>query len=122
MIAENRKRGTSAWRIPPKSPTGIEGYADHVSAVGGAQITLYVSTDARKFHVEAYRLGYYGGYGARSIWRSQEVRGVRQAAPRTEPVTNMVEARWRQLREPPTVRLPSVTGSSNHHSSTRAHR
>src|SRR2546430_15407414 len=41
VIAENQKRGTRAWRIPPKTPTDIEGYADHVSAVADAHVTLY---------------------------------------------------------------------------------
>ncbi len=95
VVSENRQPGTSAWRIPPKTPDDIEGYADRVSAVVGDAVTLRVSTDAREFHVEAYRLGYYGGRGGRSIWRSTESPGEVQPAPTVEPGTNMVESNWK---------------------------
>ena len=70
VVAENRKPGTRAWRIPKWTPSRIEGFADHVSAKRGNRVRLFVSTSARHFHVEAFRFGYYGGDGARLVWRS----------------------------------------------------
>jgi len=51
---------------------GIEGYASQVSAVNGETVTLFVSTRATSYHVEAYRMGYYQGIGGRLVWTSEE--------------------------------------------------
>jgi hypothetical protein len=52
---------------------------------------LYVSTTARSFRVNAYRVGWYGGDQARLVWRSASVAGHRQAGP---VVIKPLEARW----------------------------
>jgi hypothetical protein len=39
----------------------IEGYADQVSVLPGESFRLFVSTTARGFTVEAFRMGWYGG-------------------------------------------------------------
>ena len=101
VIAENRKPGTSKWRIPDSAPTSIEGFADMVSAQHGDEVTLYVSTPAPSFHVEAYRIGYYEGKGGRFVWRSTRQHGHDQPSPTRTSGTNMVEAHWS-----PSVRVP----------------
>jgi hypothetical protein len=94
VAAENRRAGTAAWRITLRGPShAIEGYADRVSASAGDAVALYVST-TRSFHVEVYRMGWYGGARGRLLWRSGRVRGRRQADPSLWPGTNMVHARW----------------------------
>src|SRR6266536_3252046 len=95
VAAENRRPGTAAWHITRRGPShAIEGYADRVSASAGDAVTVYVSTTARWLHVEAYRMGWYGGARGRLLWRSGRVRGRRQADPSLWPGTNMVQARW----------------------------
>jgi N,N-dimethylformamidase beta subunit-like protein len=94
VIAENERPGTSAWRIPANAPMNIEGYADRVSAQVGDVIALFVSTTARSFRVEAYRIGYYQGFGGRFVWRSAQLRGQVQRAPMRTPGINMIEASW----------------------------
>ena len=94
VIAENQKPGTSKWRIRDSAPTSIEGFADMVSAQRGDEVTLYVSTPARSYHVEAYRIGYYQGTGGRLVWRSTRQRGHDQPSPTRTAGTNMVEAHW----------------------------
>jgi len=91
---ENAKQGTAGWRIPPGAPRDIQGYADHVSAVVGARVRLYVDTTAPSFHMVAYRLGYYQGLGGRRIWRSHDHDGIVQPPATTDPTTNMVETSW----------------------------
>jgi hypothetical protein len=93
---ENARPGTSGWRIPARASTAIAGFADKVYAADGQSVSLYVSTPAPSFRVEAYRVGYYGGAGARRVWRSPEQRGgLQRSCPRT-PRTNMVScAGWR---------------------------
>ena len=87
---ENSRPGTTAWRIPPTASPAIWGYADHSYAADGDQVTLYVSTPAASYHVDAYRVGYYGGDGARLVWRSSEQPGVVQPACGRTSGTNMV--------------------------------
>lgn len=93
--AENELRGTTTWRLHRGSNENIEGYADHVSAERGEEVTLYVSTPDKVFHVEAYRLGYYQGKGGRLVWRSKTTRSEPQRPPDLDRSTNMVEARWK---------------------------
>jgi hypothetical protein len=95
VAEENAKPGTADWQITGVGePGAIEGYANAVSAQHGETVTLRVSTRARSFHVEAYRMGWYGGKGARLIWRSEDVQGNRQAPPTVTPGVNLVEAHW----------------------------
>lgn len=102
VVTENARPGTGAWRITdPGKPGDIEGYADSVSVERGELVTLFVSTKASRFHVEGYRMGYYGGKGARLVWQSPPIDGTLQGKPTRTSVTNMVEARWQ-----PTLRVP----------------
>lgn len=89
VIAENRRPGSTAWVIGATRGT-IAGFADQTSAQVGDTVTLYVTTNAPAFTVQAYRMGYYGGDGARLVWTSPPVTGVDQPACPVQPVTNMV--------------------------------
>jgi hypothetical protein len=96
VAAENRRPGTSAWRITHLGErNAIEGWADRVSATNGDRVRLYVSTTARRFQVEVYRMGWYGGLGGRLLWRSGPLPGRRQPPPVRTPGTSMVATRWR---------------------------
>ena len=96
IVVENQQPGTTDWRIANiAAAQGIEGYADHTSAAQGDTVTLYVSTNAFHFSVQAYRMGYYGGLGGRLIWKSAQVRGGTQAPAVTDNATHMVSAPWR---------------------------
>jgi len=95
VVAENKKPGTTAWKITgPQTPTGIMGYAGRVQAQVGHKVDLYVSTVAPTFHVDAYRMGYYQGRGARLIWQSAQTAGAVQPACPVTPGVNMVECQW----------------------------
>ena len=96
VAVENRRPGTAGWRITRLGPPeAIRGWTDQVSAGSGERVRLSVSTTARRFQVEAYRMGWYGGHGARLVWRSQPVAGRRQPPPTLSSGTNMVATRWR---------------------------
>jgi hypothetical protein len=95
VTVENRRPGTSGWRITHMGPAdAIQGWADHVSAAAGERVRLSVSTTARRFRVQAYRMGWYGGRGARLVWQSPPLPGHHQPAPVRTPQTNMVATRW----------------------------
>lgn len=91
IIAENRKPGTSAWKLSGAPASGfVDGFADTTYAAIGQKVTFYVSTTQPSFGVVAYRMGYYQGLGARDVWSRSGLPG--QAQP-TCPLTagvNMV--------------------------------
>jgi hypothetical protein len=63
---ENALPGSSGWRFPPAPEHAIEGYASEVSVAPGDSLDLHVSTaPVADYHVELYRLGWYGGLGGR---------------------------------------------------------
>ncbi len=62
--------------------------------MAGDTLTLFVNTKAPTFHVEAYRMGYYHGVGARLVWQSEEVPGIRQSLPVIVPPNNTIECQW----------------------------
>ena len=106
--AENARPGTLDWIVTGRPvPHAMEGFADRVSAAAGQIVTLYVNTSEPSFHVEAYRMGWYGGLGGRLVWRSGETPGRRQPPSRFSPGTNMVECQWApSLRFPVTFDWP----------------
>jgi hypothetical protein len=96
VAAENRRPGTAGWRITHLGEDhAVQGWADHVSATNGDRVRLYVSTTAARFRVEAYRMGWYGGLGARLVWRSPSLPGRRQPPPTLTPQTNPLVTHWR---------------------------
>ena len=98
IAAENAKPGTPGWAVPDQAAVWakVSGWADHVSAQRGESVGLYVSTGAPSFYVEAVRLGWYGGVGGRSVWRSGVIPGVRQAPARVDASTGMRDAPWQK--------------------------
>ncbi|MBV9661193.1 MAG: hypothetical protein JO337_08555, partial [Acidimicrobiales bacterium] len=96
ILAENRQPGTSDWVISKPPATGtIEGFANTTYAAAGQNVALYVSTTAASFRVTAYRMGWYGGKGARQIWDSGPVTGrVQPPCPVTPGVNKVACDNW----------------------------
>jgi hypothetical protein len=61
---ENALPGTTSWQA--RGGGDISLYASQIGAAPGDEIDLHVSTENR-YRIEAYRLGWYGGAGARSV-------------------------------------------------------
>jgi hypothetical protein len=78
----------------------VEGYADRVSVAPGEPFALYVSTTARWFHAEAFRMGWYGGAQGRLVWTCGRQPGHEQPMPGSRGRTRTVSASWR-----PSVRV-----------------
>ena len=96
VVEENARPGTVDWIVTGHQvPRSMEGFADTTSAVAGTDVTLFVNTVARSFHVEAYRMGYYQGLGARLVWTSDDVGAVGQPPPTVNPQLSTVECAWK---------------------------
>lgn len=96
VSAENAREGSADWTVPddPDAWDRIRGYAEATSIDRAGPVRLFVASEAATFDVEAFRLGWYGGVGARRIWERRDVPAVDQPDPVVDPDTNMVEARW----------------------------
>lgn len=96
LIDENAKPGTDAWPVPdqPALWSRIRGYATTTSVNRGATFDLRVSTAAPEWRVEALRMGWYGGVGARMVWQSESLKGVEQPAAVLNPAVGTWTAPW----------------------------
>ncbi|WP_344920108.1 N,N-dimethylformamidase beta subunit family domain-containing protein [Streptosporangium oxazolinicum] len=120
-VAENAGKGDPGWRVRRRGAEHeIEGFADRVSVLPGESFRLYVSTTAGRYTARAFRMGWYGGAGARQVWRATGLPGTRQAPPRTIAATGTVTAaHWKPGPEVDTsgwpegsylIRLDAATG------------
>ncbi len=68
VACENTKPGTpeSTWDTPNPSST-IEGFATDTSVNLGSTINFKIKTPSTAYRLDIYRIGYYGGNGARLI-------------------------------------------------------
>jgi len=102
VAAERKMSGSTDWmiidgvtRAADDIGMQIKGYASSTSVVPGDQIAFHVTVaDAEKYHVQIYRLGWYGGAGARRIVSSPKLAGVKQAAPDLDAETGMISCDW----------------------------
>jgi hypothetical protein len=69
IVCENSKAGSppSAWDISGAGDLTIQGFATDISVNQGGAVNFKINTDAKAYTIEIYRVGYYGGNGARLI-------------------------------------------------------
>jgi hypothetical protein len=97
---ENRRDGARDWQLTRVRVDGsgyrspwVEGYCSKQSVRAGETIDIMVSTNpARRFRIEIFRMGYYGGRGARLMF-TQELDGQTQPDPTMGDKT-LHECRW----------------------------
>jgi hypothetical protein len=98
---ENQKAGTSDWQLTRvradkggfRSPW-IEGYCSRQSVKAGETIDIMVSTSPpRRFEIDIFRMGFYGGKGARLMTKLGPVEGKAQAVA-APGAKNLRECRW----------------------------
>jgi hypothetical protein len=92
---ENRRTGAPDWELSRPAIAGeIEGYASAVSVPPGERLSLHVSTRSRRFDIEIYRLGWYGGAGARKLHERRAVPGSLRTRPSPRPGDGLVACAW----------------------------
>ena len=107
IMIENQKEGTEDWviEVPYKTCEApehqfcrrpqIEGYCSRTSIPAGDTLNIYVSTNpVSDFTLNIYRMGYYGGKGARLVYSSEVMNGKIQKDPTPDPKTNFFECNW----------------------------
>ena len=105
---ENGKAGTTDWLLTRVARhddeiyelgwhrrRGIEAYASRTSVKAGERLDVHVSTyPANKYGVSIYRMGYYGGTGARLMRTLGPLQGTAEPTPQDGERT-VVESRWK---------------------------
>ncbi len=103
-VLENEKEGAADWEITAPAESGeIEGYASATSVERGRAIDLFVSTLDPDYRIDVFRMGWYGGAGARRVAGPIARPGLRQPVPPLDPTTGLVECRWREPYHLPTA-------------------
>jgi hypothetical protein len=100
--AENREPGSTGWKIGAEESVAsddlgrqIKGYLSATSVDLGETVDFHVSTQpARPFTVAVFRLGDYGGVGARRMAVSPTLPGVSQPDPAVTPETGTIHCSW----------------------------
>jgi hypothetical protein len=98
---ENQKAGTRDWQLTRVRPDKdqfrspwIEGYCSKQSVKAGESIDIMVSTSPpRRYEIEVFRTGYYGGRGARLMTKLGPFDGKAQVVPSPGP-KDLHECRW----------------------------
>ena len=83
IACENSLPGTPGWKISGAGDPTIQGFATTMSLNPGGTVHFKIKTDASAYHLDIYRMGYYGGDGARRV-----ATGITPSAtlPQTQPV------------------------------------
>ena len=69
IVAENCLAGNPAseWDISGAGDSTIQGFATDISVNQGSTVTFKINTTAAAYRLDIYRMGYYGGSGARKV-------------------------------------------------------
>src|SRR2546421_6773206 len=81
--AENCLPGTPSdhWDVSGAGDPSIQGFATDISVNVGQVVNFKINTTARAYTIEIYRMGYYGGMGARLIATIQPTALLPQTQP-----------------------------------------
>jgi len=111
IATENGKPGSAGWQLTKVWPNRgkgfrsalIEGYCGQQSVHAGETLTIHVSANpARPFTIDVFRMGYYGGAGARHIAQFGPFQGKPQDDPPIGP-NRLRECRWEPVTS---VKIP----------------
>jgi PKD repeat protein len=95
VVAENALPGnpSSEWDITGAGDPSIQGYATDMSVNQGSSISFKVETDSTAYRFDIYRIGYYGGLGARLVATVQPTVTLPQTQPAclSDPTTGLVD-------------------------------
>jgi hypothetical protein len=95
IACENQLPGTPAseWDVDGAGDPTIQGYATSMSVNAGSRVDFKIKTDARAYQVKIYRLGYYGGDGAREVATVSPSVSLPQTQPAcvTDPATDIYD-------------------------------
>lgn len=89
IALENMKQGNSIdeWGISGDGDGNIQGFATEISTDVGGTVDFKIATDSTHYRIDIYRLGYYGGDGARLVDSVEKTLTTAQDQP--HPIVDM---------------------------------
>lgn len=93
VACENSKPGSpnSAWSVSGAGSATIQGFATEISVNAGQTQRFKVSTPATSYRLDIFRMGYYGGNGARQVASINPVGRQSQPACLSDDSTGLVD-------------------------------
>ncbi|NML18839.1 DUF4082 domain-containing protein [Azohydromonas sp. G-1-1-14] len=95
VVAENCLTGNPAseWDVNGAGDASIQGFATEMSVNRGETVRFKVKTAARSYRFDIYRLGWYGGRGARKVASVQPSATLPQTQPAclTQSATGLID-------------------------------
>lgn len=128
VMAENARPGAAGFRLTghrfaTDQGGELAGYTRATSVAPGEEIEFRVSVARpQRYRITVFRVGHYGGRGARAVVVSPWLDGIRQAAPDVDRDTGAIscawQTGWRLVATPDLVSglyLGLLTSASGHH-------
>ena len=96
ITEENAQPGDSGWKLSPPAPKHqLEGYGSRITLHPGDAVDVAVNVgQAQPVSWRLYRIGWYGGAGARLVQQGGPVTVAPQPACPRDPTTARVECAW----------------------------
>jgi hypothetical protein len=93
IVAENCLPGNPAseWDVSGVGDPSIQGFATDISVNLGGTIGFKVNTSATAYRLDIYRMGYYGGSGARKITTLNVTGSGNQPACLADPASGLID-------------------------------
>jgi hypothetical protein len=99
IACENTKAGnpSSEWSITGSGSASIQGFATDISVNRGSTVGFKVKTTSASYRLDIYRMGFYGGSGARKVATVNVNTRTNQPACLTQSSTGLVDCgNWTQ--------------------------
>ncbi|ANL88508.1 oxidoreductase domain-containing protein (plasmid) [Rhizobium phaseoli] len=89
IALENLKQGNpiSEWGLEGDGGGTIQGFATEISTNIGQTVDFKIATDSTHYRIDIYRMGYYGGLGARKVDSIEQQLTTAQIQP--HPIVDM---------------------------------
>jgi hypothetical protein len=114
IVLENQLPGTprTVWDLSGPGSANIEGFTTDISINHGDTVDFKINTGSTNYRIEIYRLGYYGGEGARLITtiQHQSPSALLQPAPLLDSATGLVDAGNWQVTDSWNIPADAVSG------------
>jgi hypothetical protein len=95
IVTENSLPGNppSEWDISGAGSSNIQGFTTDISYNRGETVNFKIKTNSTNYRLDIYRMGYYGGNGARKVDTVQVVRSQAQNQPNclTNSTTGLID-------------------------------
>ncbi len=95
IVCENSKPGNppSEWDVSGAGDSNIQGFATDISVDQGQTVRFKIDTPSSDYRLDIYRMGYYGGNGARKVATVQPSAALPQTQPAclTESTTGLID-------------------------------